>query len=89
MPLPKPSDVKYDPNQARANLSSAISMLNEQLASSGRGLGFSYDGAKNSPVIKVTDLKSGELVRQIPSEEVLKIAHHIDALKGVLYNKIA
>jgi len=87
--IPKPVDIKFDPAQARANLVSAISMLNEQMKATGRGLGFSYDEAKNSPVIKVTDTNSGEVVRQIPSQEVLKMAHHIDALKGILYNKIA
>ena len=86
---PKPVEVKYDPNQARANLSSAINMLNEQMAATKRGLGFSYDPSKSSAVIKVTDLNSGDVVRQIPSEEVLKMAHHIDAMKGILYNKIA
>jgi len=86
---PKPVEIKYDPNQARANLSSAINMLNEQMASTKRGLGFSYDSSKNSAVIKVTDLNSGNVVRQIPTEDVLKMAHHIDAMKGILYNKIA
>ncbi len=86
---PKPSDIKYDPNQARANLSSVINMLNEQMASTKRGLGFSFDSSKNSAVIKVTDLNSGNVVRQIPTEDVLKMAHHIDAMKGILYNKIA
>jgi len=86
---PKPVEIKYDPNQARANLSSAINMLNEQMASTKRGLGFSFDSAKNSAVIKVTDLNSGNVVRQIPTEDVLKMAHHIDAMKGILYNKIA
>jgi len=86
---PKPVDIKYDPAQARANLTSAITMLNDQMQATGRGLGFSYDAAKNSPVIKVIDTKSGEVVRQIPSQEVLKMAHHIEALKGILYNQIA
>ena len=86
---PKPVEIKYDPNQARANLSSAINMLNEQMTSTKRGLGFSFDSAKNSAVIKVTDLNSGNVVRQIPTEDVLKMAHHIDAMKGILYNKIA
>jgi flagellar protein FlaG len=86
---PKPVEIKYDPNEARANLSSAIKMLNEQMASTQRGLGFSYDDAKKSAVIKVTDMNSGAVVRQIPTEDVLKMAHHIDAMKGILYNKIA
>ena len=85
----KPVEVKYDPNQARANLSSAINMLNEQMAATQRGLGFSYDASKSSAVIKVTDVNSGAVVRQIPTEDVLKMAHHIDAMKGILYNKVA
>jgi flagellar protein FlaG len=85
----KPVEVKYDPNQARANLSSAINMLNEQMAATQRGLGFSYDSSKSSAVIKVTDVNSGAVVRQIPTEDVLKMAHHIDAMKGILYNKVA
>ena len=86
---PKPVEIKYDPNEARANLSSAIKMLNEQMTSTQRGLGFSYDESKKAAVIKVTDMNSGAVVRQIPTEEVLKMAHHIDAMKGILYNKIA
>jgi uncharacterized FlaG/YvyC family protein len=30
---------------------------------------------------------TGEVIRQIPSPEVLKVAHSIDALKGLLMNK--
>ena len=86
---PKPTDIKFDANQATQNLKAAVSMLNEQMASTNRGLGFSFDESKKSAVIKVTDIKSGEVVRQIPSEDVLRMAHKIDDLKGILYNKIA
>jgi len=86
---PKPSEINFDPVKAQQNIQQAIGMLNEQMIATKRGLGFSYDTSKNTPVIRVTDSNSGELVRQIPSEEVLKFAHHIDALKGMLYNKIA
>jgi len=49
----------------------------------------SYDESKKTAVIKVTDVNSGEVIRQIPTEAILKMAHHIDAVKGTLYNKIA
>lgn len=86
---PKPADIHFDPIKAQQNIQQAISLLNQQMAATSRGLGFSYDDSKKTPVIKVTDANSGEVVRQIPSEEALKFAHHIDALKGMLYNKIA
>ena len=85
---PKPIEIKYDQAKASKNLQDAISLLNKQMADTGRGLGFSYDESKASPVIKVSNINTGEVVRQIPSEEVIKMAHKIDELKGILYNKI-
>jgi flagellar protein FlaG len=70
-------------------LSAAIGMLNKQMETTKRGLGFSYDESKKMAVVKVTDAASGEVVRQIPTEQVLKMAHQIDAYKGLLYNKVA
>jgi len=52
-------------------------------------LGFSYDESKKTAVVKVIDANSGELVRQIPTEQILKMAHQIDEYKGMLYNKVA
>jgi len=87
--VPKAPEVKYDPNQERQELSAAIGMLNKQLESTKRGLGLSYDDSKKTTVVKVTDMNTGEVVRQIPTEQVLKMAHDIDRLKGVLLNKSA
>jgi len=87
--VPKSPEIKFDPNKVRENLSAAIGMLNKQMEASKRGLGFSYDDSKKTAVVKVTDAASGEVVRQIPTEQVLKMAHQIDAYKGLLYNKVA
>ncbi len=85
----KPTDIKFDAAQATQNLKAAVSLLNEQMVSTNRGLGFSFDESKHSAVIKVTDIKTGEVVRQIPTEDVLRMSHKIDDLKGILFNKIA
>jgi len=87
--VPKAPEIKFDPNKARENLSGVISMLNQQMQSTQRGLGFSYDESKKTPVVKVTDVNSGEVVRQIPTEDAIKMAHHIDQFKGLLYNNKA
>ena len=84
---PKPIEIKFDQAQATKNLKEAVSLLNKQMADTGRGLGFSYDESKASAVIKVRNINTGEVVRQIPSEDVLRIAHKIDDLKGILYNR--
>lgn len=85
---PKPVEINFDQAQATKNLKEAVSLLNKQMADTGRGLGFSYDESKASAVIKVSNINTGEVVRQIPSEEIIKIAHKIDELKGILYNKV-
>ena len=85
---PKPIEIKFDQAKATKNLQEAVNLLNKQMQDTGRGLGFSYDESKASAVIKVSNINTGEVVRQIPSEEVIKMAHKIDELKGILYNKI-
>ena len=84
--VPKSNNIKYDANQLKENLKDAVKILNEQITSKSQGLGFSYDEKLNKPVITVTNTASGQVVRQIPNMEVLKLAHKLDDLKGILYN---
>jgi len=63
-----------------------VDELNQQMASTNRNLWFEMDRTINTPVVAVTDKNTGELVRQIPAEAVLRVAHSIENLKGVLYN---
>lgn len=50
-------------------------------------LRFNLDKETGIQVIQVIDAKSGELVRQIPAEELLKIAKALRDLKGLLVAK--
>jgi flagellar protein FlaG len=47
-------------------------------------LAFSIDEATEKTVVRVTDASTGELIRQIPSEEVLAIARSLDKFQGLL-----
>jgi flagellar protein FlaG len=76
----------FDAQLMRENLQEAIEHLNKQLASSGRNLGFTMDEILNRPIVKVTNTQTGELIRQIPSEAVIKVAHTLEELKGLLYD---
>ena len=73
---------------AAADLRQAVEMLNKQLAKNNQVLGFSYDESVKSPVITVKNSESGEVIRQIPNEQVVRMAHHIDQLKGLVFNKV-
>ena len=84
-PMPK-SNVQFDHSTMEKSLKEAIQLLNKQMSSKDQGLGFSYDDSTNSPVVTVRNLESGQVVKQIPSADLLRLAHKLDDLKGILYN---
>jgi flagellar protein FlaG len=83
---PKPVAIKFDASEIRRNLQDAVSMLNQQMASTNRGLGFRIDEAVGGPVVTVRSAETGEVVRQIPNEVVVRLAHNIEKVKGLLLN---
>ena len=81
---PKRVDLQVDEAKSRQNLQEAVKALNEQMAASKTGLGFSVDKSLNTPVVTVRNTATGEVVRQIPTETVVRLAHSIDDMKGLL-----
>ena len=81
--------IQFDASKLREDLRAAIDLLNSQASKSKLGLGFSMDEALGRPVVTVRNTESGEVVRQIPNEVVVKIAHNIESFKGLLHNGTA
>lgn len=81
------SEVTVDNERMRKNLDAAIEHINTVMRDGGRNLSFAVDPALNRPVVVVRKEDTGEVIRQIPNEVVVKVAHSIEALKGVLLNK--
>ena len=52
-------------------------------------LEFSVDEESGTNIVKVLDKESKEVIRQMPSEEMLRIAKSIDKIVGVLLNQKA
>jgi flagellar protein FlaG len=87
IPAPVKAEMTLDANQQEKLVKEAISKLNEQAKASNQNLGFRMDPHINGPVITVHNTHTGEVVRTIPSEEVLRVAKSIDSLKGVIFNE--
>jgi len=83
----KPVAIHFDRVEMRQSIQEAVNLLNQQISASNRGLGFHVDQAINGPVVTVRNMESGDVVRQIPNETVLNIAHNLDRMKGLLFNK--
>jgi len=47
-------------------------------------LAFSIDDSTGKTIVRITDVQTGEMIRQIPSEEMLAIARSIDKMQGLL-----
>ena len=69
------------------DLKEAITQLNQQMMDSNQHLGFELNDHIKGPVITVHNTHTGEVVRKIPSDEVLRVAKSIDSMKGVIFNK--
>ncbi|WP_407691964.1 flagellar protein FlaG [Pseudomonas tructae] len=65
---------------------SAVKEIEKFLASSRRNLEFSTDEESGRIVVKVIASETGELIRQLPSEEALKIAHSLSDVNSLLFN---
>lgn len=83
----KKGAVKFDPDQMRKNLEDIVQRMNEQVKQTNANLAFSVDEVADRFVISVKQSLSGEIIRQIPDESILRIAHSIEKLRGLLTDK--
>jgi flagellar protein FlaG len=66
---------------SKAELQQAVDVINQAVALEQRSLSFSIDDVSGRSVIKVVDFETDELIKQIPSEELLKVAQDIKRLQ--------
>jgi flagellar protein FlaG len=84
---PKPVQLQVNVEAERQQVQEALAMLNQQVAKNTSGLGFSMDESLGRPVVVVRNTVSGEVIRQIPNEVVVRIARQLDSAKGLFHNK--
>ena len=85
VPIERPQ-IKVDTEGDKKRLDQAIARMNERMQDGGRGLAFKHDPSLNRPVVTVTNQETGEVIRQIPNEVIIRMARSIDETKGNLLN---
>lgn len=74
-----------DPSIGRDQVEEAVATLQEFVQSVRRNLNFSVDDGTGQVVVRVTDTTSGDVIRQIPSEEALQLAENLTEVRSLLF----
>lgn len=69
----------------RQPLEQAVSNIEGFVQKISRDLNFALDDSTGRMVVKVTDRASGNVVRQIPSEEALRLAENLEQVRSLLF----
>lgn len=67
----------------------AVEEINRTIQVFARDLEFTVDPQTHNTIVKVIDRQTKEVLRQMPSEEALAIAHALDKLQGLMIKQKA
>lgn len=71
------------------DVADAVERIRTHVQSLQRNLDFSVDDSTGQVVVQVLDGDSGKVVRQIPSEEILRLAERLDEMRSLLFEASA
>ena len=72
----------------QARLEDTIRSLNIKMEVKSSHLNFSVDEISDRVMVTVTNKNTGEVVRQVPADAILKVAHNMEALMGVIFDEM-
>ena len=95
---PRVADVASAVNQERVeslktlrsvnnSIEEAVEVLNEALSRKSTSASIRRDEELNRYLVTIRDKESGEVVREIPDEALLKFARNLQELKGILFDE--
>ena len=87
LPPTRPEQAEGRPQFERVE--SAVSQISDFVQSFQRDLLFSVDKDSDRLVVKVVDSETQEVIRQIPSEEMLRIAKNLDSAESLILSEQA
>lgn len=73
-----------EPRLDEEELQSLVEDLSNMMSVMRKGLAFKIDEDSGTKIVSVMDIESGDLIRQIPNEEALKLARKLTEVTGLL-----
>ena len=77
------------PPPSMDELKDAVGKLNQSMQARSQSLEFSIDEDSKRTIVKVVDVATKEVVRQIPTEQALQISKSLDSFSGLLLRQKA
>lgn len=74
-----------DAGQIYEQVDNAVTSIQSFVQNIRRDLNFSVDDSSGRVVVKVTDRASGDVIRQLPSEEALRLAESLEEVRSLLF----
>ncbi|UCJ19141.1 flagellar protein FlaG [Pseudomonas sp. MM211] len=71
--------------QIYEQVDNAVTSIQSFVQNIRRDLNFSVDDSSGRVVVKVTDRASGDVIRQLPSEEALRLAESLEEVRSLLF----
>lgn len=94
--LPQVVEVEQPKNEAKPappievpKIESVTKQIDSFLRSNGRTLNFRVDTASGRMVVSVLDASTGELIRQVPGEDAIRLAESIEASMSMMVDERA
>jgi len=71
--------------ETKADLQAAVVEMNEFVQAVNRDIDFNLDDESGKVVVNVLDRETGSIIRQIPSEEALRLAESLSDARSLLF----
>ena len=78
--------VKSKSEPGREQVLAAVADMQDYVDAAGRNIQFQLDDDSGRMVVKVTEASTGDVIRQMPSEEALRLAESLAEMSGVLFS---
>lgn len=84
-PIDGGAQAKEKSVSASGSATSAVERFKTIVQDLQRNLDFSVDDSSGQVVVKVMDGESGKLIRQIPSEDLLRLSERLEDMRSLLF----
>ena len=83
----QPRKVLQKETRSAEEIHKDLEMINEQLKSSNSSIQFSVDDKSNDVIVRIVDRDSGEVIRQIPPESIVRLRDSMKDMSGLFVEK--